>query len=58
MDDGEFGAGRNLLKHMEERGYENFAIVLTRWYSGEHLGIARFGQMREGVDQVSQKLGK
>uniref|UniRef100_K1QN75 IMPACT-like protein n=1 Tax=Magallana gigas TaxID=29159 RepID=K1QN75_MAGGI len=58
MDDGEFGAGRNLLKRMEERGYENFACVLTRWYSGEHLGIARFGQMREGVDQVSQKLGK
>lgn len=58
MDDGEFGAGRNLLQHMEERGYENIACIVTRWYGGEHLGTARFGRMREVVDQVSQKLGK
>lgn len=46
MDDGKFGAGRNLLQYLEERGYENIACMVTRWYGGEHLGTARFGRMR------------
>lgn len=58
MDDGEFGAGRNLLKHFEERGHENIACVITRWYGGEHLGVARFGLMRELVDQVVNDIEK
>ena len=41
---------------MEERGYENTACVVTRQYGGKHLGIARLGQIREVLDQVSQKL--
>lgn len=58
MDDGEFGAGRNLLKHFEERGNENIACVITRWYGGEHFGVARFGLMRELVDQVVNDIEK
>lgn len=58
MDDGEFGAGRKLLKHFEERGRENIACVITRWYGGEHFGLARFGLMRELVDQVVNDIEK
>ena len=58
IDDGEFGARRNLLNCMKERGYKNIACVVTRWYGGKNLGMACFGQMREVVDQVSQKLEK
>lgn len=28
----------------------------TRQHGGKHLGTARFGQIREVLDQVSQKL--
>lgn len=58
MDDREFGAGRNLLKHFEERSHENIPCVITRWYGGEHLGVARFGLMRELEDQVVNDIEK
>lgn len=29
MDDGEFGAERKLLKHVEQRGYDDVACVIT-----------------------------
>ena len=58
MDDGEFGAGRNLLKHLEQRGHCDIACVVTRWYGGEHLGVTRFEMMRELVEQVAQQIEK
>lgn len=55
---GSFGAGRNLLKHFEERSHENTACVITRWYGGEHLGVARFDLMRDLVDQIVNDIEK
>lgn len=56
IDDKEFGAGRNLLKHLEEWDYKNIICVVSRWYGGEHLETTRFDQVKEVVDQVSQKF--
>ncbi|XP_078322857.1 uncharacterized protein LOC111117276 [Crassostrea virginica] len=56
MDDGEYGAGRNLLKHLEERRLNNDVCVVTRWYGGEHLGGMRFELMKDVATEAAQKL--
>lgn len=56
MDDGEYGAGRNLLKHLEERRLNNVVCVVTRWYGGEHLGGMRFELMKDVATEAAQKL--
>lgn len=32
--------------------------VITRWYGGEHLGVARFDLMRDLVDQIVNDIEK
>ena len=56
MDDGEYGAGRNLLKHLEERRLNNVVCVVTRWYGGEHLGGMQFELMKDVATEAAQKL--
>nr|XP_022290388.1 protein IMPACT homolog [Crassostrea virginica] len=56
MDDGEYGAGRNLLKHLEERRLNNVVCVVTRWYGGEHLGGMRFELMKDVATEEAQRL--
>ena len=41
-DDGEHGAGRKLLKLLQDEGITNELIVVTRWYNGKHMGPLRF----------------
>ncbi|KAJ8322173.1 hypothetical protein KUTeg_000644 [Tegillarca granosa] len=35
-DDSEFGAGRHLLRAMQEKGLINRAFVVIRWFGGKH----------------------
>ena len=41
INDGEYGAGQNILKVMKEHDVDNIAVVMSRWL-GEHLGKVRF----------------
>ena len=41
-DDGEHGAGRRILKMMEDNHVTNSLICVTRWYGGNHIGPIRF----------------
>lgn len=54
-DDGEHGAGRRLLKYMQENQIMNVAIVVTRWI-GEHIGPQRFTIMEGFVNEVANLI--
>lgn len=41
-DCGERGAGRRLLRVLEERELTGVLVAVTRWYGGSPLGSARF----------------
>ena len=41
-DDGEHGAGHQILRLLREMNIENCMIVVTRWYGGQHMGPQRF----------------
>lgn len=44
-DDGESGAGAVILKMLEREALTDFAIIVTRWYGGTHLGGDRFAHI-------------
>ena len=41
-DNGEFSAGRRVLRILKEHDIINKLVVVSRWYGGRHLGPARF----------------
>lgn len=47
QDDGEFGAGRKLLKYLETNDISNTAFIISRWSSGNHIGPKRFSLMEK-----------
>ena len=51
-DDGEWGAGRMLLKLLRENNVTNSLVCVTRWYGGKHLGRTRFDLIKEAACQV------
>ena len=52
VDDGEHGAGRQLLKRMEDSGISNKAVFVVRVCGKEKLGATRFA----GYINAAQKL--
>ena len=48
-DDGEWGAGRVLLKLLKDNDISNRLVCVTRWYGGTHLGKARFQYIEEAA---------
>ena len=54
-DDYEHGAGRRLLKYMQENQIMDAAIVVTRWM-GEHIGPQRFSIMEGIVNDVANLI--
>lgn len=44
-DDGESGAGAVILRMLDREGLTDFAVVVTRWYGGVHLGGDRFAHV-------------
>jgi putative IMPACT (imprinted ancient) family translation regulator len=44
-DDGESGAGAVILRMLEREGLTDFAVIVTRWYGGVHLGGDRFAHV-------------
>ena len=55
-DDDEHGAGRRLLRYMQENSIINAAIVVTRWMGDRHIGPQRFTIMESLVNQVANAL--
>ena len=51
-DDGEWGAGRLLLKLLRDNHIEDRLVCVTRWYGGSHLGRARFDHILEAARQT------
>ncbi|XP_062602803.1 protein IMPACT homolog [Saccostrea cucullata] len=54
-DDGEHGAGRRLLKFMQDNQIIYAAFVVTRWM-GEHIGPERFTIMENLLNDVANLL--
>ena len=42
VDDGESGAGRSMLKKMQEKEVHNLAVFVIRYYGGKQMGVRRF----------------
>ncbi|KAJ8301220.1 hypothetical protein KUTeg_020207 [Tegillarca granosa] len=55
-DDGEHGAGRKLLKVMQDQGLNNCTFVIVRRFGGRHLGPKRFNIMEDVMLQVAGKI--
>ena len=55
-DDGEHGAGYQILKMLREREETNVMIVVTRWFGTKHLGPRRFQCIKESAENALQKL--
>ena len=53
-DDGEWGAGRVLLKLLRDNDITGKLVCVTRWYGGEHLGRARFDYTVEAAKATLQ----
>lgn len=57
-DDGEFGAGRTMLKLLTENRHMNIATFLVRYYGGKHVGPGRFEVFRQVTSTAIKKLTK
>lgn len=55
QDDGEYGAGRKILKAMHDNNVENAAVVVTRVFA-KHIGLQRFSIMEEAAIAALRKL--
>jgi hypothetical protein len=55
-DDGEHGAGFQLLKLLRDEKATNCMIVVTRWYGGHHIGPKRFTCIKECGVQALEML--
>ena len=51
-DDGEYGAGRRILKMMEDNDMSNRLICVSRWYGGSHMGPSRFDSIMDIAKQA------
>ena len=58
-DDGEHGAGRQLLRTLVDNEIKNALVVVSRWYSGNKLGPRRFTHICDvGLSAVKNLLNK
>ncbi|KAK3084817.1 hypothetical protein FSP39_019522 [Pinctada imbricata] len=55
-DDGEYGAGRRLLKYMTDNEITNSTIVITKHDSGRYIGYQRFQILEDLVCDIENEL--
>lgn len=58
VDDGEFGAGRIMLKWLHDKNHFNVAVFMVRYYGGKHTGPGRFDIFRQVVGTAVLRLKK
>ena len=51
-DDGLWGAGRELMRVLDQTGSFNHLVAVTRWSVGRHLDPSRFAQIRDIAEQA------
>ncbi len=51
-DDGEWGAGRQVMGVLDNRQCYNHLVAVTRWYGGQHLGPSRFQHIQQMANQA------
>ena len=51
-DDGEHGAGYQLLKILRDRGEINTMVIVTRWFGSKHLGKRRFECIKDTAENA------
>ena len=56
VDGGELGAGRKLLKVINDEGYENVAVYVVRFHRGPNLGPVRFDMISTAAKSALEKL--
>ena len=56
IDDGEHGAGRRLLRYINDT--DDAAVVISRWYGGSHIGYERFELMEKLVCDIANMLNE
>ncbi|XP_062573517.1 uncharacterized protein LOC134235401 [Saccostrea cucullata] len=54
-DDGEFGAGRKMLKILQDENFTNVSVVISRMM-GKHLGPKRFDIMEKALFDALKEL--
>lgn len=58
VDDGEFGAGRSMLKWLEEESLFNILVFMVRYFGKKHSGPGRFEIFKQVTKSAFQKLSK
>ena len=56
-DDGESGAGDQVLSLLKRYDVIGVVVVVTRWYGGVNLGADRFKMINQSAKQVLQDMG-
>jgi len=56
-DDGESGAGDQVLSLLKRYDVVGVVVVVTRWYGGVNLGADRFKMINQSAKQVLQDMG-
>eukprot|EP01102_Stenamoeba_stenopodia_P004965 TRINITY_DN15465_c0_g1_i1.p1 TRINITY_DN15465_c0_g1~~TRINITY_DN15465_c0_g1_i1.p1 ORF type:complete len:318 (+),score=100.11 TRINITY_DN15465_c0_g1_i1:211-1164(+) len=56
-DDGETGAGDKVLFLLQQRGWINVCVVVTRWYGGIQLGADRFRHITNVAKDTIEQSG-
>ena len=51
-DDGEWGAGKEVMEVLAQRQCFNYLVAVTRWYGGQHLGPTRFQHIKDVANQA------
>ena len=51
-DDGEWSAGKRMLRILKELNVVNKLVVVSRWYGGQHLGPKRFQYVEDATREV------
>ena len=54
-DDGEYGAGRKLLRFLQDNNIVNKIVIVTRWYGGKHMGQRRYECIMKVANEILHK---
>ena len=51
-DDGETGAGQEIMRVIDNKDCYNCLVAVTRWHNGRHMGASRLQHVREAAQQA------
>ena len=57
-EDGESGAASRMMHLVDLTGAMDFAVIVTRWYGGVHLGPDRWKHINNSLRLILEKHGQ